>query len=215
MQDIEVGESWGLGSAGFPSAAFKGGWGPRALRRLPGTSGRHRQRRLVTGRCRRNSGHARGLVVPSTLSRISSISVAAGVHLAMASVIRAHVAHCATLRATEATRSPIGPYTSPAMSPTRDRSSARSSRSFRSPSSSGVTVAERSSTCRALTVRLERRSNRSWRASFIGIGRDGAIRAGRRGRRPSFASATRRRPDCRDYSPIRTKCSAICDRLSC
>jgi hypothetical protein len=28
MQNIEPGESWGLGSAGFRSVAFKGGWGP-------------------------------------------------------------------------------------------------------------------------------------------------------------------------------------------
>jgi hypothetical protein len=28
MQNIEPGESWGLGSAGFRSIAFKGGWGP-------------------------------------------------------------------------------------------------------------------------------------------------------------------------------------------
>jgi hypothetical protein len=30
MQSIEPGESWGLGSAGFSSVAFKGGWGPEA-----------------------------------------------------------------------------------------------------------------------------------------------------------------------------------------
>ena len=29
MQNIEPSESWGLGSAGFSSVAFKGGWGPR------------------------------------------------------------------------------------------------------------------------------------------------------------------------------------------
>jgi hypothetical protein len=28
MQNIEPSESWGLGSAGFSSVAFKGGWGP-------------------------------------------------------------------------------------------------------------------------------------------------------------------------------------------
>jgi hypothetical protein len=28
MEDIEPGESWGLGSAGFSAVAFKGGWGP-------------------------------------------------------------------------------------------------------------------------------------------------------------------------------------------
>jgi hypothetical protein len=28
MQSIEASESWGLGSAGFNSVAFKGGWGP-------------------------------------------------------------------------------------------------------------------------------------------------------------------------------------------
>jgi hypothetical protein len=28
MQNIETSESWGLGSAGFRSVAFKGGWGP-------------------------------------------------------------------------------------------------------------------------------------------------------------------------------------------
>jgi hypothetical protein len=28
MQNIEASESWGLGSAGFSSVAFKGGWGP-------------------------------------------------------------------------------------------------------------------------------------------------------------------------------------------
>jgi hypothetical protein len=28
MQEIEASESWGLGSAGFSSVAFKGGWGP-------------------------------------------------------------------------------------------------------------------------------------------------------------------------------------------
>lgn len=28
MRSIEPSESWGLGSAGFPSVAFKGGWGP-------------------------------------------------------------------------------------------------------------------------------------------------------------------------------------------
>jgi hypothetical protein len=30
MQEIEAGESWGLGSAGFRSVAFKGGWGPES-----------------------------------------------------------------------------------------------------------------------------------------------------------------------------------------
>jgi hypothetical protein len=30
MQNIESSESWGLGSAGFNSVAFKGGWGPEA-----------------------------------------------------------------------------------------------------------------------------------------------------------------------------------------
>jgi hypothetical protein len=30
MQSIESSESWGLGSAGFSSVAFKGGWGPEA-----------------------------------------------------------------------------------------------------------------------------------------------------------------------------------------
>lgn len=30
MQHIEPSESWGLGSAGFTTAAFKGGWGPEA-----------------------------------------------------------------------------------------------------------------------------------------------------------------------------------------
>jgi hypothetical protein len=30
MQNIEASESWGLGSAGFPAVAFKGGWGPDA-----------------------------------------------------------------------------------------------------------------------------------------------------------------------------------------
>lgn len=30
MENIESGESWGLGSAGFGSIAFKGGWGPEA-----------------------------------------------------------------------------------------------------------------------------------------------------------------------------------------
>jgi hypothetical protein len=30
MESIEPGESWGLGSAGFSSVAFKGGWGPEA-----------------------------------------------------------------------------------------------------------------------------------------------------------------------------------------
>lgn len=28
MREIEPSESWGLGSAGFPQVAFKGGWGP-------------------------------------------------------------------------------------------------------------------------------------------------------------------------------------------
>ena len=28
MRQIEPSESWGLGSAGFPQVAFKGGWGP-------------------------------------------------------------------------------------------------------------------------------------------------------------------------------------------
>jgi hypothetical protein len=30
MQNIEPSESWGLGSAGFSSVAFKGGWGPES-----------------------------------------------------------------------------------------------------------------------------------------------------------------------------------------
>jgi hypothetical protein len=30
MEKIEASESWGLGSAGFSSVAFKGGWDPRA-----------------------------------------------------------------------------------------------------------------------------------------------------------------------------------------
>lgn len=30
MQNIEASESWGLGSAGFSSVAFKGGWGPES-----------------------------------------------------------------------------------------------------------------------------------------------------------------------------------------
>jgi hypothetical protein len=30
MEDIEASESWGLGSAGFDSVAFKGGWGPES-----------------------------------------------------------------------------------------------------------------------------------------------------------------------------------------
>jgi hypothetical protein len=30
MQNIEPSESWGLGSAGFNSVAFKGGWGPES-----------------------------------------------------------------------------------------------------------------------------------------------------------------------------------------
>ena len=30
MQSIESSESWGLGSAGLPAVAFKGGWGPEA-----------------------------------------------------------------------------------------------------------------------------------------------------------------------------------------
>jgi hypothetical protein len=30
MQNIEPGESWGLGSAGFRAVAFKGGWGPES-----------------------------------------------------------------------------------------------------------------------------------------------------------------------------------------
>lgn len=30
MQQIDPGQSWGLGSAGFESVAFKGGWGPQA-----------------------------------------------------------------------------------------------------------------------------------------------------------------------------------------
>lgn len=30
MENIEPGESWGLGSAGFASVAFKGGWGPES-----------------------------------------------------------------------------------------------------------------------------------------------------------------------------------------
>ena len=29
MRSIEPSESWGLGSAGFSSVAFKGGWGPK------------------------------------------------------------------------------------------------------------------------------------------------------------------------------------------
>jgi hypothetical protein len=41
MQNIEPSESWGLGSAGFSSVAFKGGWGPESggyLVRQSGTS---------------------------------------------------------------------------------------------------------------------------------------------------------------------------------
>jgi hypothetical protein len=39
MQRIEPGESWGLGSAGFGSVAFKGGWGPESSGYLVRQSG--------------------------------------------------------------------------------------------------------------------------------------------------------------------------------
>jgi hypothetical protein len=39
MQHIEPGESWGLGSAGFGSVAFKGGWGPESSGYLVRQSG--------------------------------------------------------------------------------------------------------------------------------------------------------------------------------
>jgi hypothetical protein len=39
MQRIESSESWGLGSAGFQSVAFKGGWGPEASKYLVRQSG--------------------------------------------------------------------------------------------------------------------------------------------------------------------------------
>jgi hypothetical protein len=39
MQNIEVSESWGLGSAGFSSVAFKGGWGPESSGYLVRQSG--------------------------------------------------------------------------------------------------------------------------------------------------------------------------------
>ena len=54
MENIEPGESWGLGSAGFSSVAFKGGWGPRAAATSsasPASSTRLHQRRR--GRDRR------------------------------------------------------------------------------------------------------------------------------------------------------------------
>lgn len=39
MQNIEASESWGLGSAGFSSVAFKGGWGPESSGYLVRQSG--------------------------------------------------------------------------------------------------------------------------------------------------------------------------------
>ena len=52
MENVEPSESWGLGSAGFSSVAFKGGWGPEA-------SGAYlvRQSGIV------NAGSSRGVAV--------------------------------------------------------------------------------------------------------------------------------------------------------
>jgi hypothetical protein len=79
MRSIEPSESWGLGSAGYASVAFKGGWGPE-----PGNTYGVRQTGIV-GRGRR------AYVVALTADPAASFDVGTSVLTDMAGWLRAQL----------------------------------------------------------------------------------------------------------------------------